>query len=124
MAVTYKSDLADDISRVRFALRDMSDGSGPLPNNANFSDGEIEELIALEGGWRCAVAAAFEALASAWSKYPTKSGDGESIARSDITRHYTDAADRWRSRCKSTEEIGVAVMAPRPLAGLSGGYRW
>lgn len=98
MAFTYSPDLADDVSRVRFWLRDTAAGAGPLPDDANFQDEELTELVALEGGWRTAVAAGFEALAAAWLRHPSFTSGDLSISRSDIAKGFQAQADTWRQR--------------------------
>ena len=110
MTVTYSATLADDVSRVRFWLRDTTSAAGPLPGDANFADSEIEELIALEGNWRRAVAAGFEALASAWMRHPTFSSGDTSITRSDIAKGYQAQAADWRKRYGGSRDAATVVI--------------
>ena len=117
MTVTYSAALTDDVSRVRFWLRDTAAGAGPLPGDANFADSELAELVDLEGNWQGAVAAGFEALASAWARHPTFSSGDLSVSRSDIARGYREQAELWRRRygaggaTASTVTIGSMVRA-------------
>lgn len=90
--------MTDDVSRVRFWLRDTTASAGPLPADANFDDSEIGQLIELEGSWQRAVAAGFEALASAWARHPNFTSGDVSISRSDIARGYREQAADWRRR--------------------------
>lgn len=129
MTVTYSSEMADDVSRVRFWLRDTSEGSGPLPGDANFADSEIEQLIELEGSWQRAVAAGFEALASAWSRHPTFSSGDLSISRSDVARRFAEQAAVWREKHGSSGTavaIGVASMTREDgySEGMTGGTEY
>jgi hypothetical protein len=110
MTVTYAYAMTDDVSRVRFWLRDTTVAAGPLPGDANFTDSEIEELIALEGDWRRAVAAGFEALASAWSRHPNFTSGDLSISRSDIARQYREQAADWRRRYGSSGATASVVV--------------
>lgn len=87
-----------DRDRVRFHIRDTVFDSGPLPNDSNFEDDELDALIAVEGLWQRAVAAAFETLASAWRKYPNLESDQFGLSRSHISRGYADDAKVWRDK--------------------------
>lgn len=119
MSFTYSTDLLDDISRVRFWLRDTVVNSGPLPGDANFDDLELTELISLEGDWRRAVAAGFEALASAWLRHPTFNSGDLSINRSDIAKGYQTQATDWRKRYGTTAGASVTVGTFTRVDGYS-----
>jgi len=96
MTVTYVGDLSTARDKVRFYLRDIEEGVGPLPADANFSDAEIAGLITAEGSWQRAVAAGFETLASAWRRYPDFKADGLSVDRTAIADGYLEQAKIWR----------------------------
>ena len=102
MAFTYDDSLDIDRDKVRFHLQDTVEDNGPKPDNSNFSDGELDALITIEGTWQRAVAAGFEALASAWAKETSFSVFNGSFTRSDAARYYQKLADKWR------EEYGYA----------------
>lgn len=110
MTVTYAAAMTDDVSRVRFWLRDTTAAAGPLPDDANFADSEITQLIELEGNWQRAVAAGFEALASAWARHPTFSSGDVSINRSDIADSYREQAETWRRRYGASASASAAVV--------------
>jgi hypothetical protein len=95
---SYNRALMGSRDKVRFHLQDTTQGAGPLPQDANFSDGEIDGLIAAESTWQRAVAAGFEALSSAWQRYPSFSADGMSLSRSSIADGYAAKAAEWRQR--------------------------
>jgi hypothetical protein len=98
MSFTYFHDPAAPVERdyVRFHLNDVIKDSGPLPENYNFSDHELDMLLDLEGTWQRAVAAGFEALEAAWLPHPTFQADGMSVSLSHISKNYGDTAQRWR----------------------------
>lgn len=98
MVITYVGDLSTDRDKVRSYLRDITDSAGPLPADANFTDAEVDGLIAAEGSWQRAVAAGFETLAAAWRRYPTFDQDGFRLSRSDIANGYAAQAAMWRKR--------------------------
>ncbi len=98
MSVTYVGDLSTDRDRVRFYIGDTVADAGPKPEDENFSDEELDGLIAVEGSWQRAVAAAFETLAALWAKHTTFNADGMSAQQSDIAALHRAAAADWRSR--------------------------
>lgn len=98
MAFTYVGDLSTDLDSVRFYIQDVTEDSGPLPADVNFSDAAITGLISSEGNWQRATAACFETLAAAWTRHVTFSADGLSINRSDIADGFTEKAALWRKR--------------------------
>ena len=96
MAFTYETLHRGDLDRVRFHIEDVERLSGPLPEDANFSDEEIESILAYEGSWQRTVAACFERLAAAWRKFPNLESDQFGLSRSHISRGYAEDADKWR----------------------------
>lgn len=108
MAFTYLGTLANNRDKVRSYLRDVTTGEGPLPDDDNFSDAEIDGLITAEGSWQRAVAGGFETLASAWRRYPSHTADGLQFSGSDIAKGYAESAKEWRTRYGgSTSSVGV-----------------
>lgn len=98
MAFTYNVDNPEDRDYVRFHIRDITSGAGPLPGDANFSDAEIDMILDTEGTWQRAVAACFEALQSAWVPNPSWAADGMQISQSHVTRNYEPLAKEWRKK--------------------------
>ena len=96
MTVTYVGNLSNNRDKVRFYLGDKEDGAGPLPEDANFSDAEIDGLISSEGSWQRAVAAGFETLAARWRRHPTFKADGLTLNRTDIANGFLAQAKEWR----------------------------
>lgn len=96
MTITYHSTLDRDLDKVRFYLQDTVNSSGPKPADGNFTDDELSALVTVEGAWQRAVAAGFEALASAWRKYPSFTADGLKLDRSNIADGYDAKAKEWR----------------------------
>lgn len=96
---TY-SESDSNLDRVRRQINDTVFEEGPLPGDANFSDDEINQMLTAEGThagqWQRATAAALEALANAWIRYPTFQGDGIALSRSHIARNYMDRAMQLR----------------------------
>jgi hypothetical protein len=75
MAFTYRGDHSNNRDRVR-----------------------IDSLLTLETSWQRAVAAGFEALASAWQSKTSFSVFNGSYSRSDAARGYLEMAADWRMR--------------------------
>ena len=118
MAFTYLGDLSTDRERVRFYLQDTDATNGPKPEDANFTDEELDGVIATEGSWTGAVAAGFEALASAWRKHPDFKADDLSVSRTDIADGYAKAAALWRE--KTGAPSTTAGAGSRPVTRVDG----
>lgn len=98
MSVTFNADLSTDLDLVRFHLWDTVENKGPLPRRLNFDDDTLTALIADQGSWERAVAAAFDALAAAWQPETTFSVREGTFQRSDAAAGYRKQADEWRER--------------------------
>jgi hypothetical protein len=107
--VTYDDALSTDKDKVRFYIQDITAGAGPKPSDGNFSDDEIAGLVTAEGSWQRAVAGAFEALESAWRRYPNFSADGLSVNRSDIANGYAQKAAAWRKQYGTAGSSGTST---------------
>jgi len=98
MSFTYDDGLATDRDKIRFAIGDTVYEAGQKPEDVNFSDEELAGLLAIEGSWERAVAAAFETLAALWTKHVTFNAEGISASMSDIADRYRQSAVEWRQR--------------------------
>ena len=98
MSFTYEAPHRGDLDRIRFHIQDTEAGHGPLPEDKNIEDEEIDSILAAEGSWQRAVAACFERLAAAWRKFPNLESDQFGLSRSHISRGYAEDADRWRKQ--------------------------
>lgn len=113
MAFTYIGDLSTNRDKVRFHLQDTTSGSGPKPSDGNFTDAEIDGLIASFGSWQRAVYAGFTVLESAWRRFPNfRTESGFSVNRTDIADGYHKQAMDW------ARQYGL----PTGLIGSSAGY--
>lgn len=83
---------------IRFHLQDVTKGKGPLPEDRNFEDHELDMMLEVEGSWQRAVAAGFEALAAAWMVNPSWQADGMAVSQSHIGKNAMDNAIVWRKR--------------------------
>jgi hypothetical protein len=111
MTFTYLGTLVSDRDKVRFYLQDTTNGAGPKPSDANFTDAEIDGLITAEGSWQRAVAGGFEALEAAWRRYPNFSTDGLSVSRSDIADGYAAKAKTWRTDYGTSATTAASTRA-------------
>lgn len=117
-AFSYIGDLSTALDKVRFHLNDTDPAGGPLPQDKNFSDTELDGLISAEGSWQRAVAAGFEMLAGAWARYPDVDDGAISLRRSNISRTYAEQAAMWRRRYgQPTGAFGT--MTPTRVDGYS-----
>ncbi len=110
MAFTYTDTLLTDIDKVRFWIQDTIESKGPLPDNRNFSDAEVNGLLSIESSWQQAVAAGFETLSAAWAKETSFTVYNGAFSRSEAVKAYRDLAKTWRERYgdadTATDEVG------------------
>ncbi len=98
MAFTY--DLTTNAGKVRFNVGDTVENSGPRPDKRNFSDAEIDYLIATEtAGNTAAAALGFETLSSEWAAYALAERTGEgSFDAKEVSELYLKIAYEQRSK--------------------------
>ena len=113
MAFTYDDTLTGARDKVRFWVQDVSEGSGPKPSDGNFTDAEIDGLVATYGSWQRAVYAALMVLATSWRRFPDfRTESGFSLNRTDIADGYHKQALDW------AKQYGI----PTALMGSTAGY--
>ena len=113
MAFTYDDSLTGNRDKVRFWVQDTVENGGPKPSDANFTDAEIDGLIAAYGSWQRGVYAALMALATAWRRFPDfRTESGFSVNRTDIADGYQKQALDW------AKQYGL----PTTLTGSQAGY--
>ena len=124
MAFSYNDKLSADRDKVRLYIADTVNGAGPKPNDVNFADAELDGLIAAEGIWQRAVAAAYEALAAAWRRYPSFATEGLRLDRTAIANGYATQAQEWRQRYGSavagTSRVGSRDVTRRDGYSIRG----
>lgn len=116
---SYSPQLLNDTDRIRFNIADTVKDQGPRPQDKNFEDDELAALAATEGSWQRAVAAALEALAVEWRKFPNLESDQFGLSRSHISRGFADDAKRWREKWGYA---GEPISATGARYGLTRGY--
>lgn len=121
MSFTYYHDKANATERdyVRFTIRDITEGKGPLPEDANFDDHEIDMFLAIEKTWQGAVAACFEALEAAWIPNPSYTADGYSVSMSHVAANYGKAAKKWRQMYGGTAGSQGRALSVIKIDGYS-----
>lgn len=98
MAFTY--DLTTNRGVVRFNIGDTVENAGPRPDKRNFSDAEIDYLIATETvGTTAASALGFETLASEWGAYTMSEREGEvNFDAKEVSDQFFELANYWRNK--------------------------
>lgn len=98
MAFTY--DLTTNRGIVRFNLGDTVQNAGPRPDKRNFTDAEIDYLIATEtDGNTAATALGLEILASEWAAYNLSEREGEvTYDAKGLADFYRKLANEWRNK--------------------------
>jgi hypothetical protein len=99
MTFTYAGDMSTDLEKVRFHIGDTVSSAGPRPStvaaSTNFTDEELGGVISTQGSWQKAVAAVFDALASAWAVFPDSKVGQRSESLSQVSDNYRKLAARW-----------------------------
>ena len=98
MTFTYVGTLVTDLDKIRFKLQDTVSGSGIKPNGGNFTDEEINGLLAIEGTVNRTVSALYEALAVVWSNYVDTQVGARREALSTVADKYMNLASKWRDQ--------------------------
>ena len=98
--MTFTNDLTADRGVVRFNIGDTVENAGPRPDKRNFSDAEIDYLIATEtAGNTAATALGFETLAGEWGSYTLSERGGEgSFDAKEVSDQFFSLANYWRSK--------------------------
>lgn len=114
MAFTYIGDLSTNRDKVRFWIQDTASGAGPKPSDGNFTDAEIDGMVATYGSWQRAVYAALMVLATSWRRFPDfRTESGFSLNRTDIADGFHKQAMDW------AKQYGI----PTSLTGSTAGYQ-
>lgn len=98
--MAFTNDLTTDRGVVRFNIGDTVENAGPRPDKRNFSDVEIDYLVATEAaGTTAATALGFETLASEWGAYTLseRTGEGNFDAK-EVSDQFFSLANYWRSK--------------------------
>jgi hypothetical protein len=100
MAFTYNiSDTTDISSMMRLELGDTVLEDGILPDQANFSDEELDYFYTQEGDdfW-LAIARAFDAAAVVWARYPEVYHMGPEYQKIPASQHFAQRAQAARTK--------------------------
>jgi hypothetical protein len=129
MIMSFTTSLDSTIGKIRMELGDDSEGRGVLPDGANLSDEQIDQLLVREGAMMRALAAACELLALRWAGVADLQVGPRREALSQIGSAYAVRAGSLRARYGFGAETtaaavdGVFSVAPVRVDGyvLSGG---
>lgn len=96
---TFTYDLTTTAGKIRREIGDTRFEDGILPEGRNFSDAEVTYFYTQqdESFW-LAVAAAFDAAAAEWARYPEDMSLGPERQKINAARFYTQKADSARSK--------------------------
>lgn len=97
MTFTYDTTLATDLALIRFQIQDTAASpSGIKPLGGNFTDEEINAMLAIEGTVNRTIARMYEVLSVAWANYvDTKIGPRDEKL-SQVAARYAALAKQWR----------------------------
>ncbi|MFZ6029956.1 MAG: hypothetical protein ACOYYS_19760 [Chloroflexota bacterium] len=108
MAFTY--DISTDIGQLRLEIGDTDQGSGCKPDNANFSDEELQVWLDREGSVIGAVAAACEALARIWARLADLAIGPRHESLSQVADRYAKQAQEIRQQYGSGVTFSAGVV--------------
>lgn len=100
MAFTYSTALTTNLSKVRHAIRDVTQNKGILPGGANFADEEINFEVTLTGSWQKAVPKLLRVAAIAWAARAAmmEEGDAHMEDTRSVSDKLTKQADEWEKQ--------------------------
>jgi hypothetical protein len=111
MAFTYV--LSTGVGKIRMRLPDKTENSGSFPDDANFSDEELTQILSDEGGEVMrAVAACCEILAGAWATVPSLKVGSRDESSSDVAKAFAARALALRDQYGGGAS-GVSVALQR-----------
>ena len=118
MAFTYSDALTTDASKVRLAIGDTVENTGPRPDKRNFTDNEISYFLTVEDDRvNGAIAYAFEHLTSEWTAYALSEREGEAqFDAKAVAGEYRRQAELWRNKpggAAEDDRSQIAVVLTR-----------
>lgn len=118
MAFTYN--LSTNLGKVRLAIGDTVNGSGPRPNGANYSDEEINvylsPVIAAGYGYGRAVVQLLRLLANEWAGKANVSIGDYSAQYAAVADNYRRAAAEWE---RMTDAAGALTAGGISTGGVA-----
>jgi hypothetical protein len=119
---TYRGDLSTDLDKVRFYIGDTSDtatgGTGVKPDGSNYTDEEINGVIATEGSYQAAVSSMAYTLAFAFASKSNLRVELYSESFSDIADRYQKLGDEWQEKADK-QVSGLSVSNITRVDGYS-----
>lgn len=88
MTFTYVGDLSTDLDQIRFEIQDTVSGTGIKPGNGNFTDEEINGVLAIAGSVNAAIGMLYKALWIAWARYVDTRIGPRDEKLSQVANHY------------------------------------
>lgn len=115
MSYTYLDALTTNRDKVRFAIGNTVENTGPQPARANFTDNQITYALAQETTVNGAAALLFETLTAEWTAYAMSEADGgRSRNATSMANSFRKLAAEWRNKpggsSAATQTIGVATL--------------
>lgn len=108
MGFTYIGDLSTDLDEIRFEIGDTVEDAGVKPGNSNYSDEEINGILAIEETVGATVARLYGNLASLWGKYVDSKIGPRDEKLSQVAASYRALAKQWRDDYPAAS-AGIAV---------------
>jgi len=107
---TFTTDLATDIGKVRFAIGDSLEGTGPRPNQRNFSDAEISATLSLQDDdIDHTVLSLLKILANEWSTFVDYQVGPRKEWASQAAKAYATRVDELEQRIGTGTTFSVGL---------------
>lgn len=108
MAFTYIGDLSTDLDVIRFEIGDTIEDAGIKPNNANYSDEEINGILAIEETAGRAIARLYGNIALLYAPYVDSKIGPRDEKLSQRGKAYAALAKQWR---EDYPPLGVSMTS-------------
>lgn len=106
MTFTYIGDLSTDLDVIRFEIGDTVEDDGIKPNNANYSDEEINGILAVEETAGRAIARLYANIALLYARFVDSKIGPRDEKLSQMAKAYAALAKQWR---EDYPPIGVSM---------------
>lgn len=111
MAATFKPDLSDDISKVRYHVGDVGDGAGAFTSPAEVQDETISAILAAPNTILRTAATVARGIAAKYARLADVNVDNQLTRISHLYSQYTSLAERLEGLADAEAADGTADTA-------------